>query len=150
MTRREELKQLKEYLSRELSRRYNLSANGKNVATEFENNDKIKIAERRHSGDLTRDVYYKTEDFDNFIGYVSYCKDRGKDVKRKDLLYAVSIADGTGIEFYKTLDSAAKNFSSKCLSKIEEVIWDYEHRPKEKPHVSKIDPAILHEDHEHI
>ena len=125
MVSREDLKEIKNYLSKELSKNYEVKAPEMTV---FEPNKNIRIDEKRHSGDLTRDVYYLTEDLSSFVGYVSFFKKRHHP-------YAVCIADGGGITFHKKAGVAADEFSSRCMGRIEEIIEEHENQPQEhRPH----------------
>ncbi|MBU2522681.1 MAG: hypothetical protein KKE23_00115 [Nanoarchaeota archaeon] len=142
MVSREELKEIKNYLSKELSKSYDFPTHGHIEMTVFEPHKNIKIEESRQAGDITRNVYYITGDLNSYVGYVSF-------FKKRDQRYTVCIADGEGMVSCKRANLAASKFASTCLRKIEEIIWDHEHTPKKEPHHSKIDPKILHEDHGH-
>jgi hypothetical protein len=142
MASKEELKELKVYLSKELSKSYETKTTG---ATSFEPNKNIRIDEKRHSGDLTRDVFYVTGDLNNFVGYVSF-------FKKREFPYAVCIADGGGISYHKKASVAASRFAVRSSSKIEDIMWEHENTPVKKTE-SKFNPELfkdMHEDHPHI
>lgn len=108
------------YLSVQLSKKYPSPGNYKK--TEFEQDKDLRIEERRDHGDITRDVYFKLDNEDKFVGYLSFLKNREDQSGLSKFPYAICFSDGEGISYHKDIKTAVKKFSSKAIKRIEDII----------------------------